>query len=539
MSIKRRAKSAVRRRAARASVALPAARGPEPWQHLVGRARVAEARRVLRAQHDPAGALALVQPLLDDPALRSRVWGLVAEAREKQGDRAGALAAARTAVDGADVDFTARVVHQRLAVRAGADGEAAEATARLVDTRPRNARETRVVLTALRTAGHPDVQRLRDNLERWDRRGWDQQLEELDAEIDLRAADDDGLEGELARVTDRLANPLPVVARVLDERRLWARLATYADDHPPAEPTVTARRAAALELRKAAARALTAGATAGGRAARRPRPGAAPRRHLRAGDLGQRRRPAPRGPRRLDRGRPCVRAALRGATGGGAVRAGAVAAAPVRRLRHPLPRRAHRARRARLGRRGGHPARLPLRPLAEGRRPHGAGVRRGRRHPLHADPRGRAAPLPAVPARLLRRPVRRRDPAARPPAPPGAAARVELPRERAGHPARRGPARRAVRLRDARARGPDEGLPRPVVRRLRPAPLPRHRRGRLVRGSRAGVRDHRGAQARDGRRAGCPRRSWWCCRTACTPRCSSRASGMPRSRRRWACAARP
>ena len=124
MSIKRRAKSAVRRRAARASVALPAARGPEPWRHLVGRARVAEARRVLRAQHDPAGALALVQPLLDDPALRSRVWGLVAEAREKQGDRAGALAAARTAVDGADVDFTARVVHQRLAVRAGADGEA-------------------------------------------------------------------------------------------------------------------------------------------------------------------------------------------------------------------------------------------------------------------------------------------------------------------------------------------------------------------------------------------------------------------------------
>ena len=112
MSIKRRAKSAVRRRAARASVALPAARGPEPWQHLVGRARVAEARRVLRAEHDPAGALAIVQPLLDDPALRSRVWALVAEAREKQGDRAGALAAARTAVDVTDVDFTARVVHQ-------------------------------------------------------------------------------------------------------------------------------------------------------------------------------------------------------------------------------------------------------------------------------------------------------------------------------------------------------------------------------------------------------------------------------------------
>ena len=261
MSIKHRAKSAVRRRAAKASVALPAARGPEPWQHLVGRARVAEARRLLRAEHDPAGALELVRPLLDDPALRSRVWALVAEAREKQGDRAGALAAARTAVDGDGADFTARVVHQRLATRAGVDGESAEATARLVDTRPRNARETRVVLTALRTAGHPEVRRLRDNLARWDRAGWDEQLAELDAEIDLRAAGDHRLEAGLAEVTGRLANPLPVAARVLDERRDWARLATYADDHPTTEPTVAARRASALELRKAAARALTAGAT--------------------------------------------------------------------------------------------------------------------------------------------------------------------------------------------------------------------------------------------------------------------------------------
>ena len=99
MSIKHRAKSAVRRRAARASVALPAARGPEPWQHLVGRARVAEARRVLRAEHDPAGALALVQPLLDDPVLRSRVWALVAEAREKQGDQSPDAGAQRGLVE--------------------------------------------------------------------------------------------------------------------------------------------------------------------------------------------------------------------------------------------------------------------------------------------------------------------------------------------------------------------------------------------------------------------------------------------------------
>ncbi len=261
MSIKRKARSAVRRRAARASVALPAGQGPASWQHLVGRARVAEARRLLRSAHDPAGAVALVEPLLADPALRSRAWALVAEARDKLGDRAGALAAARSAVDGDDVDFAARVVHQRLAVRGGADGEAEAATRQLVDARPRNARDTRVVLAALRTSGHPEVQRLRTNLAQWEQRGWEQQLEEVDAEIDLRAATDGQLEAEVERTTRRLTSPVPVVARALDERREWARLAAYADGRPPVVPTVATRRAAALELRKAAARALTAGFT--------------------------------------------------------------------------------------------------------------------------------------------------------------------------------------------------------------------------------------------------------------------------------------
>jgi glycosyltransferase involved in cell wall biosynthesis len=208
---------------------------------------------VLRADKDPVGALALVEPLLGDERLRSRVWALVAEAREKQGNRTGALAAARTAVAASAVDFTARVVHQRLASRAGGSAESAEATTRLIDARPRNARELRAVLAALRSAGHSDVHRFRASLERWGLSGWDEQLEEVDAEIDLRAAPHD-----LERA-DRLVNPLPAVARVLDERRAWARLAAYADEHPPA---VTASRAAAVELRKAAARALTAGFTA-------------------------------------------------------------------------------------------------------------------------------------------------------------------------------------------------------------------------------------------------------------------------------------
>lgn len=262
MRLVRRARSAARRRAAKASIALPVGSGPAAWQHLVGRGRVAEGRRALRARRDPEAVLALVQPLLDDGSLRARVWALVAEAREQQGSYSRALAAARTAVEGADVDFTARVVHQRVAVRAGAAAEAAEATARLIDVRPRNARETEAMLTALRTAGHPEVGRLRANLERWGLRGWEAQLDDLDVEISLRAATQDQLEGALDLATHQLANPLPVVARALDERRAWGRLATYADARPSIPPHLAARRAAALELRKAASRALTAGSTA-------------------------------------------------------------------------------------------------------------------------------------------------------------------------------------------------------------------------------------------------------------------------------------
>lgn len=261
MTVKHRARSAVRRRVAAVSVALPAERGPAAWQETVVRARIAEARRLLRGAKDPAGALAVLTPLLERdlaPRLRSRALAVSSEARHRTGDRSGALAAAREAVAEAP-EFSALLVHHQLA---SDPDELTAAVMALVDARPRNRREVRALLEAVRDAGHADVRRLRDNFAVWGLTAWDEELEEADVAIDLRDCLDDELESELGRATRRLAHPVPVVARALDRRRAWARLATYADEHPVTDPTVARRKAAGLELRKAASRALTAGFTA-------------------------------------------------------------------------------------------------------------------------------------------------------------------------------------------------------------------------------------------------------------------------------------
>ncbi|MGH3386841.1 MAG: hypothetical protein ACRDO1_19840, partial [Nocardioidaceae bacterium] len=63
MSLKNRAKNALRVRAGRLAVRVPPERGPQVWRHTVGRARVFEARR-LRAVGDLDAAESTVQPLL-------------------------------------------------------------------------------------------------------------------------------------------------------------------------------------------------------------------------------------------------------------------------------------------------------------------------------------------------------------------------------------------------------------------------------------------------------------------------------------------
>ena len=81
-SLKIRAKRAVRRQAAAASVRLPRDRGPEGWQTLLDRARIAEAKRRLVVDRDPAAALDLLAPHLEDD-VAPRAWTVAAEVHER------------------------------------------------------------------------------------------------------------------------------------------------------------------------------------------------------------------------------------------------------------------------------------------------------------------------------------------------------------------------------------------------------------------------------------------------------------------------
>lgn len=260
MSIRSRAKQAARRQVASASARIPSDRGPERVQHLVERAQVAEARRRLVGDKNPKAALALLAPLLEREHVLPRAWVVAAEIQERLGNGSEALGLARRAVE-AGATFDARLVHFRLAAASGDPVEAEEARTDLFDTRPRNKREIQETIVVLRTARAEDVSRFRANLAGWGIEGYDDDLDASLAEQQLAAVDEAGLDALVADVSERLARPLPTIARALDRRREWARLADFADGRVANAIAIPARRAPALELRRAAARALTAGYT--------------------------------------------------------------------------------------------------------------------------------------------------------------------------------------------------------------------------------------------------------------------------------------
>lgn len=261
-ALKNVAKRRLRRGGAAVSVLLPTDQGPEPYRRLVGRARVAEARRLLRGQKDYEAAERTLAPLLEDASvpgeISSRAWAILAESRQKRGDKHGALTAARTAVAASPVAFEARLVHHRLAH----GDEATTALAALISERPHNRRELDDVFAALRTGDRPSVERFRANLEAWGMHGYDERLAEAWNEIELVHTP----VGELADAVEDAAAylrwPMPVIARALDRRREWDRLARFVETHPlPDDTPLVHSKAAGLELRRAGTRALTAGYT--------------------------------------------------------------------------------------------------------------------------------------------------------------------------------------------------------------------------------------------------------------------------------------
>jgi len=272
MSIRTKAKRRLRRHAATASVTvsayLPPGRGPERMRDLVGRARVAEARRLL-VSGDLGAAEQVLQPVLDDPQLASRAWALLAELRQQQGDPAGALEAARKASGaGAEPAFAGLLAHHRLTAEVPGE-EATAALDALLDHRPRNRRELSEVFVVLRTADAERVERYRTNLEDWGFYGYDEQLAEAWRELELADTSQvplDRLDEAVGAAAAYLRWPVPVVARALTRRREWDRLAAYADGTrlPDTAPLVHVK-AAALELRRAAGLALSAGRTSAAR----------------------------------------------------------------------------------------------------------------------------------------------------------------------------------------------------------------------------------------------------------------------------------
>ncbi|MFL6157214.1 MAG: glycosyltransferase family 4 protein [Marmoricola sp.] len=264
MSFRRRVKRVLRRQAATASALLPAGRGPGWSQRLVERAQVAEARRLI-ASKDLGPARALLKPHVDRSA--PLALAVSAELSEKAGDYTAAMSAARAAVAGGPgkVPFDALLVHYRLLGTEGDPAEVEAALAALVDTRPRRHGQVQATFEALRNARVEDVDRFEKNLLAWRVFDDEQDLAELAAEtraeLELRDVPAAGLDALVAAIDERLLRPLPVVARALDGRRMWAELADYAERRDADDIAVPVRRQAALELRKAASRALTAGYT--------------------------------------------------------------------------------------------------------------------------------------------------------------------------------------------------------------------------------------------------------------------------------------
>lgn len=269
MSMKVRLLRAARNLLGRVAVRFPADSGPALWRDVVSRARVHEARRLVRTVGDYGAAERVIVPMLDHPALSSRAWAVRAELLHAQGATGAALAAARRSTASRPIEFEAVELHSRLAALAGHAEEARDLLELFLAVRPRNRRQFDVALEALTSDGDPElVDRYRNALVGWGVTEYDVDLQQAADELRLAAAHAVGrehFETEMRRILKAHHQPVLVAMRALIRRQAWDDLAYYLDTNVPSEkdsePAASQAREVVRDLaaRRVPIRALKAG----------------------------------------------------------------------------------------------------------------------------------------------------------------------------------------------------------------------------------------------------------------------------------------
>jgi glycosyltransferase involved in cell wall biosynthesis len=251
MRLHRRARAAVRQRLRGRVVLgvmlrLPAGRGPGLWRRFADRARVAAADQLLLQAGDFEGAQEAVRPLLDSSRVKSRAWGIVATAREKQGDPHGALDAARRATGAEQVRVAELLLHRRAAALAGEDVEADAVLRRLSETPPKTVKDFEVTVAAISDAG-PDglLAEYERSLSGWGVEFDPERFREVEAERQLAAryeSDRQAALRDFPRIEAERVRFSRIIVRALSRCDAWDDLAGFAkqrflergDGRPPA-----------------------------------------------------------------------------------------------------------------------------------------------------------------------------------------------------------------------------------------------------------------------------------------------------------------
>ena len=384
MRLHRRAKAAVRQRL-RGRVVLgvmlrvPAGRGPALWRRFADRARLAAADQLLLQAGDFESAQEAVRPLLDSSRVKSRAWGIVATARENQGDPHGALDAARLATGTEQVRVAELLLHRRAAALAGEDAEADAMLRRLSETAPKTAKDFEVTVAAISDARPDLLAEYERSLSGWGAQFDPERFREVEAELQLAAlyeSDRQAALRDFQRIEAERVRFGRVIVRALARCRAWDDLAAFAkqrfldrgDGRPPAgdindpavDPEVVAwHHLPIAQVRNAAYKAFGAGHISAAVTLAKLVLAARPEDLVAPADPPQRFRSARRGgggvEARGGRANPVFVA-----SDGGAVCSLPVGTYPVGGIRHPDPWASGRASQEGLGHSSRHQARVPV-----------------------------------------------------------------------------------------------------------------------------------------------------------------------------------